>query len=212
MIKRETSLNQFLAEHTAAIVKRRAGRKPKQGVERFPGGQPKKKTPEAIEKGVKETALQARQRVFGISAKDADSKEGGTAIGRLWLQDRFGDRNTQGQDAIAAAEAFRERRRGYEQAIDARSIKTSTNYADGIGGDSSAGGSDKAYIKRCNDARKKYEEVRKAILECGDPLAMMALELVVIDDRMPAGENMMGSLRMGLNAIHRVLRQRKIPA
>jgi hypothetical protein len=209
MIKRETSLNQFLAEHTAAIVKRRAGRKPKQGADRYESGRLKAEGRPAVKEKVKETAVEARQRVFGISAKDADSQEGGSAIGRLWLIDAFGDRKTQGRDALQAAEEFGKRRRAFEQAIDVRSLKTSTNYADGAGGDPFPNGDDEDYVNRCNDARRRYSEIRRVILECGDALAMSALEMVIIDDSMPRDEKTMGSLRIGLNAIHRLLRYEK---
>jgi hypothetical protein len=209
MIKSKTSLNQFLAEHQDAAAKRKVGRKAKPGADRYEDGRLKPASSKERADNAKETAIAARQRVFGISAKDADSQEGGTAVGRLWLEDKFGDRKTQGKDALEAAEQFRSRRQAYERAIDARSIKTSTNYADGAGGDPCPNGDEKRYVDQCNIARRLYGEIRRVILGCEDPMAMMAIEMVVIDDIMPKDQATMGALRIGLNAINRLLRFEK---
>lgn len=41
---------------------------------------------------MRETATQARQRVFGISEKDAGSQEAGSVLGRLYLDNKLGIR------------------------------------------------------------------------------------------------------------------------
>lgn len=184
------------------------GRKRKEGVERYPGGQivREKELTEKEKAANVSVVVEARQRVFGIDPKDARSKDAGSAVGRLLLGGVLATEK-QAKDFAEAAEHFRLARQNYETAIDAKRLTTATDYTgtrQGRGSDES----DPSYITWCNAARRNYAELRRAILEA-DPLAMTMLEMTVIEDKEPRNEITMGALRSGLNAVHRVLRNRR---
>lgn len=186
----------------------RTGPKPKTGVQRYRCGKVKRE-PELLEKEKAENmavAIEARQRVFGVSKADAKTQLAGSAIGRLLM----GSNLASGEQARAfseAADEFREKRARFESAIDAKRLTTSTDYT-GIRQGRSRDMEDPAYVSWCNAVRRDYAEIRRAILEA-DPLAMTMLEMVVIEDKEPRNDVTMGALRSGLNAVYRVLQSRR---
>lgn len=185
------------------------GRKSIQGADRYPGGQIRQVGKAEKESDIMGTVINARQRVFGLSKEEAALPEAGHVIGRLLRENNFAMSAQQGADMKAAALEFHERRFALDRAMDFRRLGTATNYVDGRGGTPGGQGDEPEYVAACNAAKRAYEPLRRAILECGDPQAMNALEMVVLEDRMPHSEMMMGALRCGLNAIHRVMRNRR---
>lgn len=184
------------------------GRKLKKGMHRYPCGQIEEELTAKQKANNMAVAVAARQRVFGLSEEDAKGQEGGTALGRLMLEGVIA-KESQARDMVEAAEYFRERRRSYESAIHASRLTTATDYTGQRGRAHGGDGDQPDYVDWCNRSRAKYAEMRRAILECGDPLAMIALEMTVLEDRRPVGNEMMGALRCGLNAVFCVLRSER---
>jgi hypothetical protein len=181
---------------------KRVGRKPLLTADRYEkSGKVKNESLESIRR----TATEARVRVFGMDPAAAVLPEAGHAVGRLLLEGRLGLKQ-QAADLKQAALDFHERRAAADRAYLSRPLTTSTNYVDGKGGFDGTNGDDAGYVKKCKAAIAAYHAVQSAVLSCGDTGALAALEHVVIDDREPTGEAMLGSLRCGLNAVHQALR------
>lgn len=177
----------------------------KTGVDRYVNGRIKAKPKVEKEADIKRTGLEARQRVHGVAANDADTKEAGSVMGRLILGGHLAT-GIQARHMGDAAEHFEKTHRAFTSAIGNSRLATSTDYTGHRANGHSGDVEDQSYIDWCNKARQDYAEVRRAILECGDPLAMTALEMVVLQDKNPSGQIIMGALRCGLNAVHRVQR------
>lgn len=188
---------------TRSIRRARVGRKPAEGA-RHDCGKLRQKSDVERQADIKATALAARERVFGLTPKQADTQEGGSVVGRLAMAGVLGQAQ-QAADLVRAAEAFRERRAAMQATTDARTIATNTNYAGGQGG-TARPADDPEYIQRCAAARARWAYIRRIVLECGSPLGMMAMEHCVINDQEPQSDPMVGGLRCALNAINRLLR------
>lgn len=149
--------------------------------------------------------MEARVRVFGVEPKDADKQESGSAIGRLLTGNHLAVSAGQRAAFQEAALYFHETRRAADTAILSKHLTTSTDYTGTrSGAGTSEGGDEPGYVDWCNRVRRKYADVRRAVLECGDPEAMNALEMAILDDKEPKSETMLGALRCGLNAVDRV--------
>lgn len=184
------------------------GRKRQSGVARYENGRKKRPTQsdmQRMEDANKAVGIAARMRVHGIGEELARIPAGGTVVGRMAYTGELAP-TEQAQDLVEAAEEFSKRHAAYSVAIDAKHLKTATDYTGILRPDFSGGGTADRYVEWCAEASRKYSEMRRSILECGDPLAMLALETCVLGDKRPAGEVMMGALRCGLNAVSRVLR------
>lgn len=177
------------------------------GRERYASGRVKARPQEEREADIKRTVSEARVRVFGVDPKDADKPESGSAIGRLLTGNHLAVSAAQRESFKEAAHHFHETRRAADSAILSKTLTTATNYTGTrSGGGTSEDGDDPSYVDWCNKVRRRYADVRRAVLECGDPQAMMALEMCILEDRQPYSDIMLGSLRCGLNAVDRVRR------
>lgn len=169
----------------------KAGRKRKQNVERYDSGDPKPQD-------ARETAIEARQRLFGMSREVAVRQESGTAVGRA-LQNGIIS-----QDQHDAANEWHARQREYSLALGSRKQRSSSEFG-GPSGYDGRSGDEPDYIAHCERAKLRYGEVRRAAMEA-DPQGLMALEVWVLEDRAEYG--LLGALRVACNAIARVIKDR----
>lgn len=181
----------------------RVGRRQKPGA-RYPGGQLKDEPDARQQEKNMSVAVEARQRIHGLTAKQAATQEGGTAIGRLLIGGILAT-GQQVKDFKEAADCFLERRSAYEGAMQFARLTTSTDYTGDRRGTAGGQGDEPSYVDWSNRSRARYAEIRRAILEA-DPLAMTMLEQVLLNDLPPKSQETMGAFRAGLNAVHRVLR------
>lgn len=189
----------------AAKAARRRGRTAKQGVDRYPKGKIRPPSEKQQAEANMAVGIAARQRVYGLRPHEAKQPEAGHAIGRLVMGGKLAT-GQQARDMAEAAAFFHGRRVAADSAILSQRLGTTTDYTGHRGGGNGGDGDEPGYVEWANRARSKYAEVRRAILECGDPLAMCALEMAILEDREPKDDEMMGALRCGLNAVHRVMR------
>lgn len=189
----------------ARLKKAVTGRKRREGARHQCGKlvQPKRIEREA---DILSVGREARQRVFGVSAVDAAKEESGSVVGRLVLSKALANSEKQGLDFLEAAEHFEKLRRAFDAAILNSRLTTNTNYVDQRLGRDNGDGDDQDYIDQTVRARARYNEVRSAILNCGEPMALMAMEMVILDEKEPQSDAMIGALRCGLNSVHRILR------
>src|SRR5215207_9148613 len=108
---------------------------------REPSGRPQRLTtrPER-EREIKNTVIQARMRVFNVSASVAEREESGNAIGRMVLALPL----SQQQDVLDAAKHFERVYSAARAAILARSIKSASDY-DSKGGYDATDGTEPDY-------------------------------------------------------------------
>jgi hypothetical protein len=170
---------------------RRPGRKRKPDQQRHPGGKIVHRPEDA-----RETAIEARQRLFGLSREEAVRQEAGTAIGRA-LNNRDITR-----DQYDACMEWLVRRDAYDRALMVPKQRSASDFG-GVRGYDGGDGTDEDYVAQCNKARSRYGEIRRWILDA-DSLGMMALETWVLEDR--EAYVLVGSLRVAANAINRLLR------
>lgn len=145
------------------------------------------------------TVIDARMRLWGLSEDQAKTPTAGTVFGRMYLQGELT------AEQYEAGQQFHARRQGYLHAISAPPAPRSGSDLHGVRGKDGSDGSDEAYTERCNTARRRYADIRRVILDA-DGFGMFALEQVICDDRRADDERTMGSLRVALNAIARVLK------
>jgi hypothetical protein len=170
---------------------RRPGRKRKPDQQRHPGGKIVQRPEDA-----RETAIEARVRLFGISREEAVRQEAGTAIGRA-LNNRDITR-----DQYDACMEWAVRLDSYERAIGVRRVRSASDYG-GVGGFDGSDGDAPAYVESCQRARRRYGEIRKWIMDA-DPLGLFALETWVKEDK--EAYALIGALRVAANAINRLMK------
>jgi len=176
---------------------RRRGRKRKAGA-RFPGGKMRPRpTGERVE-DIVAVARDARRRVFGLSTTDALRPEAGEVAGRLCLSGEI----TRAQ--YEAALAYEAMRRNYNRALGARRVVSSSQILDPLGGAAPAMRDEAVDEARVRKAIDVHDRVRAALNACSEPLAQMVLDAVVLEGRTMWSH--IGTLRVGLNAVGRVLK------
>jgi hypothetical protein len=166
---------------------------------RHPGGKLAQPSDAERERDILAAGFAARERIHGLSPSKASRPEAGTAFGRAYLAGELHPNNPAHNQALYdSGLEFERRRRAYRRALQAHCLSSPGNLdrKSGFDGDESPN-----IVEACQRAERAYAEIRAAILECGQPLAMFALECWILEDR-PMD---IGPLRSGLNAIWRVV-------
>jgi len=176
----------------------RRGRK-RSTTNRHPGGKLVQPSEAERERDILAPGLTARIRVHGLSPTKASRPEAGTAFGRAYLAQELQPNNPAHNQALYdSGLEFERRRRAYRRALQVKQLSSAGAPANRTGFD---GDESPELVEMHHRAMRAYAEIRTAILECGQPLAMFALECWVLEDR-PMD---IGPLRSGLNAIWRVI-------
>lgn len=173
----------------------RRGRKPKTGVKRTASGRPSRAASAYNEH---QEAIETRQRLFGLSEKDARDQKAATVLGRLYLTGELGKKP--GCDAMwDAAQDLLRLRDAYLRAIKAPdALKNATG---------SGGGVDETerYATWCRQAIARYEACMAAVVaenaihaNRGANLVAAIDYLVFRDANLP---HMVGDVRIALNAV-----------
>lgn len=173
---------------------RRRGRKRKEAA-RHPGGKIRQKSTASRAEETIATALEARRRVFGLSAAEARRPEAVDMLGRLALTGEISEAQ------LSAGRAYARLRRNYDRALLARRLASAADY-DGPGGPDGRDGNEPGYRAWARRMVAAYDAVRRALLECSDPLATTVLDGIVLEER--AMWRHVGTLRIALNAVGRV--------
>ena len=168
----------------------RAGRKRKVGVKREASGRVQRQSVENKARDEMQTAIEYRQKVFGVSAADAKDQKAATLLGRMCLTGSISDAQWQaGEDWLKLLSA-------YHAAINApRGFSTHT-----IGTSTM---SDEEHARRCAAAKKRMDDANKAV-QGHAPMEeakerFIALRTVIVEE-MPA-DRMNGALRTALNGL-----------
>ena len=183
----------------------RRGRKRHTTARRHPSGDPVAPSEVEREKDVVAPGLAARIRVHGLPPSKASRPESGTAFGRAYLSNELHPHDTAHNQALYdAGLEFERRRRAYRRAIQAIRLASAGDLDRQFGNRQSAVGDESPeLVEACQRAMRSYAEIRTAILECGEPLAMFVLECWLLEDKPLPGS--LGDLRAGLNAIWRII-------
>lgn len=163
----------------------RKGRPRKIGARRYPSGG-------VVHEDPRLAACEARQRHYGLSAAVAMRADAGSALGRLLIAGEISaDQHEAGRRFAEVADAMRR--------ICLVGSYRSGSALDNARGHDASDGDDPAYITYCQAVRRRYEVYRRAVLTCGEPLAMMVITAVTVDDLdMPMR---VGELRAALDAV-----------
>lgn len=171
------------------------------------------------EADVKAVAMEARIRIFGIRPDEAGFPEAADTLGRLWINGEIdipvaGDerrRTTQ----YEAGKEYRQIVENYRRSLLIRPLGSSSDLNRSPGHEDYLGdNAHPEYVAWCKRARVKYRGedgrggVRNALATCGDPLAQMVIDAVVLEDKIVSG-NFIGTLRVALNAVARVTQRRE---
>jgi len=134
-------------------------------------------------------ALEARQRVYGVSADDASQPEAGTVLGRLKLSG-------------AITETMYEAGKRYLELYQAylKALKAPTGLAKGSGSASEADASEE-YVEWAIRAVAHYEVMKAALEDEVGIRGRMVFELIVIDDGPLAQASI--TLQVGLSFLAR---------
>jgi hypothetical protein len=146
-------------------------------------------------------ASEARQRRYRISPIEALQPEWGTALGRMCKAGLIS------KPQLEAGDAYRRMRRDYDEVMGAKRLGSGSDIDRGLGGYDGSDGTDEAWVKRDRRARSEHAQCFMALLATCDLYAVAAIERAVIDDHeIRPGSPMLGSLRLALNAVGKVLR------
>lgn len=175
------------------------GGRPRKDGPRHPSGKLVQRTPVERAEDVIAQAIAARRRRYGLP-KDYDAKDAalGHSLGRLHIAGRLKPGDPLGSwSLLQAALVFAEARRRRDQAYGLRPLKA-MQIGEAAGGHDSDDGTEEAYVRRCEAAKARYGIIRSAILSCGQPLALLTMESVILEDRDPV---YVLPLRKGLEAV-----------
>lgn len=191
-------------------MKRRAGRRKKMNVDREPNGRIQRVTidGEQVSKFELDAMTWKRRQINpSLSSEEARKPEHGSVVA-AWLEHSkkvasrsLGQPNPIGftQMQYDAAMRYAQLQRDWLAAIGAVRARSSSEFG-GVGGHAPD-----PFIATVERREKTtidaFKAARRAVLECGSPLGMMAIETIVIENQ-PA-EDMRGDLRMALNALSR---------
>lgn len=177
----------------------RRGRKRNVTARRHPSGDVVPPSEAERERDVLALGFEARVRIHGLSPTKASHPAAGTAFGRAYLAHELHPHDPAYNQALYdAGLEFERRRRAYRRAINAMRLASAGDLDRQSGFD---GEESPELVEACQRAMRSYAEIRTAILECGQPMAMLALECWILEDK-PIE---IGALRLGLNAIWRIV-------
>lgn len=159
---------------------------------REPNGRHERDAAPAQAREMRSVAVEARQRVYDLPEEIAETKEAGSAAGRLY---RNGLLTREQFDAV---ETFAEIRRDYERAILIRRMGSSSDL-NRRGGYDGSDGTEPSYVAFYDRAKGRYERARRAILMTHDHFAMLAIEAVANDES--EMWEFVGSTRIAANAV-----------
>ena len=171
------------------------GRKRKPNVRRYPTGQIVQPQARETAEAARSTVIEARQRVFGLNETKAAEPDAVDILGRMYLAGEISQRQKQ------AGDRYVEIRRDYRKAILARRMPSGGNL-ERLHGHDDSDGTDQAYVAWCERSIAVYDHLRRALMDCGEPLAITVLDGVI--DEQPLWD-FVGTLRLALNAIAHAL-------
>lgn len=149
---------------------------------------------------MRETAVQARERVWGLSPTMAKEQHAGTLFGRMFLQRELAQNPDRNKVMFDAGMDYYAARKAYLRSILARSLPSGGDLERHSGFDGSDG-ADPAYIASCESSERLYLAMRNSIIDHAGFAAYAAIKRIVCDDEdVP---KMIGDLRMALNALCR---------
>lgn len=146
------------------------------------------------ERAAMDTAVSARQRLFGLDENQAKQGEGGSVIGRLVLN------KVLRRDQYDAAKRFLEVRNAYQ-----RSIGAVPDFSQPREGGPPSDEPERAWEAFCINARRSHDSMLRVLRDLmaqeRSPAVMAALDTIVVKDAHV--ENLVGPLRIALNALGR---------
>jgi len=167
-------------------MKPRRKRKPPTG-DREPNGRKRRGKSAKPSEDVRTTAVQARQRVYGLTPEQADHEKASTVLGRLWLNQQLTERQRM------AGEKYRELYDAHIRATQAPdSLAVSGRL--GSGGDQISD----EYIEWAVKAEAAYDVHRLALI---DNSTEQTVRRVVIEDLEPMEHAERVMLRVGLDRL-----------
>ena len=141
-------------------------------------------------------AVEARERVYGLTRAAAKLSEAGDALGRLYLNKLVS------RAEMEAGRQYEMLRRSVDSISMTKRIVSSADW-DRMRGFDGDEGDNPAYIEYCEWVDRRYYESRKALLDAG-PLVMPAVDWWVIEGT--EAWAVLGSLRLGLKALAELYR------
>lgn len=141
---------------------------------------------------VRSVAVEARQRVYGLSEPDAKTVDGGDIIGHLYLSKQI----TRLQ--LQACRKFEEVMRDLQWAVLIRPEKSPSDL-NRSGGHDSSDGTDPEYVAKVDRAKGRYHRALRAVISTYDSMAWMAILGWVMDGKEMWSQ--IGSLRIAANAV-----------
>ena len=183
----------------------RAGRKRKPGL-RYPCGKLKR---EETEREAMATVLEARQRHYGVSAKQARDERLGTSLGRLAFREAISD--VQYQAGLAFAKLYHQHHLAMGLPVPSPSSVAGILINEGIFGSSPS----EPVLEEIERLKRRFEQASDALDHCdreqrysGARRPTLLMYRVVCTDE-DAGQwpgDDIGNLRIALNALVRVFR------
>jgi hypothetical protein len=175
-------------------------------VARRPNGYARSRPQAEMERDAASVALEARQRLFGAPVEDAAQPEWETVLGRLYKRGELHPMDSPKGREIAkrmydAGCLYREMRSNYDRVMMARQLRTIVSSR---GGHDNSDGTDPEYVAWAARIRQQHERCVLALMATMDLHATAAIEQIVVEDRMVG--NLVGSLRLALNEVGKVLR------
>jgi len=146
---------------------------------------------EMTQREAQSVAIEARMRLFGLTAEQAKQQEGGTVIGRMRQARELS------ADQAEAASTYLSARNAYHRAIGAVSDtgRIPLPEAEGCG----------TYEEFCQMARTRWDAITEVLqsvmIEIRSPAPVSALDHFAVRDVYVA--ELVGDLRVALNALHR---------
>ena len=183
------------------------GRKRKTG-KRYPCG---KRTRQETEKDAMSTAIEARKRHFGVTAKQAKDERLGTALGRLAFRELISE--TQYHGGIAFAELYRQHHVMIGLPMPSPSSVSGLLINEGIFGASPS----EPVLEVIEKLKRRFAEATAALDVCDReqrmssgrrPTLLVHRVICTDEDALPWPEEDIGNLRVALNALVRVFRLR----
>lgn len=193
-------------------MKRRAGRRKKMNVDREPNGRIQRVTidGEPVSKFELDAMTWKRRQINpSLSSVEARKPEHGSVIAAWRAQSEKYTKAFPGRPNpiefsplhFSLAEEYHQLWRDWIAICDGRRVRSGSELNDRVSGQGRDAYTDASLAKAAR-IEERFKNARKAILACGAPLAMMAIETIVIENQ-PA-EDMRGDLRMALNALSRI--------
>lgn len=151
-------------------------------------------------------AKDARHRVYGVPMDLCHLADAGDALGRFQLLGPVDGISPLQRDA---GRLYAEIVRTFQAVILARRVRSGSEL-DRAGGHDGSDGTDPEYVARYDRAVGRYRRARHALSFCGDRLAQLVVDGVVLDDRPMWGH--LGTLRYALNALAHEFRDELVKA